>query len=189
MKHTEVPQDLETFLEDFLLSDRVDEEALDYLSAHGFMTALSISPVEVPQVQWMACLLNTEPKWESPEQKQQVEAALLEQLARIDREINEEETLELPCDPVLGKDPDESELRAWSFGFMEAVYLNEPAWFSDNEQEVSELLLPIMLASGLFDDEPEFKAMYKDKELVEDMCCQIPEVVTELYLLMRASAQ
>ncbi len=43
-----------------------------------------------------------------------------------------------------------------------------------------------MLASGLFDDEQEFKDIRKDSKLTEDMCSQIPEVLTELYMIFNA---
>ncbi len=188
MKQNGMPLDSEAFLEEFLLSERVDEEALDFVATHGFLTALAISPEKVSEQQWMESLFNTEPKWQGDSEKQQVHQALQDLRTQIDREINEDEDLNIPCELELGKDPDESALRAWAFGFMEAVFLNEPAWFSDNEQEVSELLLPVMLASGLFDDEAEFREMLRDKALVDDMCLQIPDVMVELYLLMRAQA-
>ena len=64
--------------------------------------------------------------------------------------------------------------------------MDEDRWFVRDEQEVCELLLPIMLASGLFDDEKEFRDIRKDTQLTEDMCSQIPEVLMELYLMFNS---
>lgn len=64
--------------------------------------------------------------------------------------------------------------------------MEEQAWFAKSEDEVSELLLPIMVASGLFDDEPEFADFLKDDELVDSMIEQIPEILTALFLLFNA---
>ncbi len=69
---------------------------------------------------------------------------------------------------------------------LEGHLLDEDRWFQEHEQEVCELLLPLMLASGLFDDEPEFREILKDPKLAEDMCSQIPEVLMELYLMFNS---
>ena len=98
----------------------------------------------------------------------------------IDREFNEEEGFTLSCEEELDN-PDDEALFDWCGGFMEGYFLNEKQWFAENEQEVCELLLPVMLASGLFDDEPEFEDILEDEELTEDMTSQIPEVLMELF--------
>ncbi|MNN78454.1 hypothetical protein D3C81_1950130 [compost metagenome] len=59
-------------------------------------------------------------------------------------------------------------------------------WFEDAEDEVSELLLPIMVGSGLFDEQPEFDEIARDRDLVDDMIDQIPELLTALFLLCQA---
>jgi uncharacterized protein len=69
---------------------------------------------------------------------------------------------------------------------MEGVFLREAAWFEDAEDEVSELLLPIMAVSGLFDDQPEFSDIARDRNMVDDMVEQIPELLTALFLLCNA---
>ncbi|BBI63964.1 hypothetical protein HSBAA_52700 [Vreelandella sulfidaeris] len=43
-------------LDDFLDSDQVDEDALDLISAHGFLVALAVAPSEVsPLSGWLNC--------------------------------------------------------------------------------------------------------------------------------------
>ena len=106
--------------------------------------------------------------------------------ARIARELASDEDLELPCELTLGDEPDYSDLRSWCIGFMEGVFLREEAWFSNDEELVSELLLPVMVASGLFADQPEFAEIHEDEDMVEDMAEHIPQVLTQLFLLFNA---
>ena len=94
--------------------------------------------------------------------------------------------MELPCELEMGDEPDESDLRGWCIGFMEGVFMREEVWFEDSEEEVSELLLPIMVGSGLFDEQPEFSDIAADRDLVEEMVAQIPEILTALYLICHA---
>jgi uncharacterized protein len=97
-----------------------------------------------------------------------------------------DDDLELPCDLDLGEEPDDSDIRGWCIGFMEGVFMREAAWFETAEEEVSELLLPIMVGSGLFDEEAEFADIAKDADLMDDMVEQIPEALTALFLLCQA---
>jgi hypothetical protein len=111
---------------------------------------------------------------------------LLALKAHIARQLASDEEFELPCDLDLGDDPDDSDLRGWCIGFMEGVFLREEAWFETAEDEVSEMLLPIMVGSGLFDEQPEFADIAADANLMDDMIVQIPEALTALYLLCNA---
>ena len=94
--------------------------------------------------------------------------------------------MELPCELDLGEEPDDADLRGWCIGFMEGVFLREGAWFENAEDEVSELLLPIMVGSGLFEDQPEFAEMASNPDLMDEMIEQIPEILTALFLLFNA---
>ncbi len=40
-----------------------------------------------------------------------------------------------------------------------------------------------MVGSGLFDEQPEFSEIAQDRRLVADMMVQIPELLTQLFLL------
>lgn len=170
-------------LRDFLDSDELYEESLDYIAAHGYLTALAICPEKVPEDEWIQDLFAEQPKYESPEQQQDIEGTLVQLLASIERQLASDEEFELPCELSLGEEPDESELRGWCIGFMEGVFLREDVWFEEDEDEVSELLLPIMVISGLFDEQPDFAEVANNYELLEEMSEQIPELLTTLFLL------
>ncbi|WXL27307.1 YecA family protein [Ectopseudomonas mendocina] len=173
-------------LQAFLDADELHEEALDYIAAHGYLTALSICPEKVPEREWIDALFSETPKYRDDAQREEIEGTLIQLQAHIARQLASDDDPEVPCDLDLGDDPDESELRGWCIGFMEGVFLREAVWFDDAEDEVSELLLPIMVGSGLFDEQPEFADIARDRDLVDSMVDQIPDVLTALFLLCNA---
>lgn len=173
-------------LQAFLDADELHDEALDYVAAHGYLTALSICPEQVSEREWIDALFSEAPHYRSDAEREEIEATLIHLKAHINRQLAADEDLELPCDLELGEEPDESDIRGWCIGFMEGVFLREAAWFDNAEDEVSELLLPIMVGSGLFDEQPEFADIAADRNLMEDMVEQIPELLTALFLLCNA---
>ena len=162
-----------------------NDGTLDYHGLHGFLTALTIRPAGLSEQD------RNEQIFDEPISLPDATARELNRLIAamqtdIDRGFNnEEEGFTLSCEAEL-EDHDDEALARWCTGFMVAHFVNEQDWFVSDEQEVCELLLPVMLASGLFDDEPEFQQMRKDGKLTEDMCSQIPEVLMELYLMFNA---
>jgi len=169
-------------LEAFIFSDAVSEEALDYIGIHGLLLALAICPEAIPSAEWLEVIFDGVPGYADDAQKQQIEGMLLREFAALTEELNQEEPPELPCDLVL--DDEDQLLQAWAQAFMEGVFMRETLWFSQREEEVAELLLPMMLASELFDD-PELVQMQKDRTLCQQLCEEIPELLTDLYLFFR----
>jgi uncharacterized protein len=178
-----------TRLQAFLDADELHDEALDYVAAHGYLTALSICPEQVPEREWIDALFAEPPHYRSDAEREEIEATLIHLKAHITRQLGADEDLQLPCELELGEVPDDSDIRGWCIGFMEGVFLREEVWFGDAEEEVSELLLPIMVGSGLFDDQPEFVEIAADPDLMADMVEQIPELLTALYLLCNAPVE
>jgi uncharacterized protein len=175
-----------TRLQVFLDADELHEEALDYVAAQGYLTALSMLTKPVPEREWIDALFAEEPNYADAAEREAIETTLVQLQAHIARQLASDEEFELPCDLDLGEDPDDSELRGWCIGFMEGVFLREEAWFETAEDEVSEMLLPIMVGSGLFDEQPEFADIASNADLQQDMVVQIPEALTALFLLHQA---
>lgn len=173
-------------LQAFLDADELHEEALDYVAAHGYLTALSICPQPVPEREWIDALFAEPPHYRSDAEREEIENSLIQLKALIARQLASDEDMELPCELDLGETPDDSDLRGWCIGFMEGVFLRESVWFEDAEDEVSELLLPIMVGSGLFDEQPDFAEIAADPDLADSIVEQIPELLTALYLLCQA---
>ncbi|OED40801.1 hypothetical protein ACH42_15640 [Endozoicomonas sp. (ex Bugula neritina AB1)] len=177
--------DLRSSLETLLEQYAIDEGTLDYHGIHGFITALTICPVELTQEETFEAIFDGTPKIPDAD-KAKLDELLAHVVMGIDLSFNnEDEGFVLSCEEELD-DHDDDALANWAIGFMVAHLLDEDSWFVQNEQEVCELILPIMLASGLFDEETEFKEIRKDTKLTEDMCSQIPEVLMELYLMFNS---
>ncbi|QFU00590.1 hypothetical protein FIU83_02925 [Halomonas sp. THAF5a] len=173
-------------LDDFLDSERVDADALDLIGAHGFLVALAVAPRDVPAATWVAELFHGEPTFEDDAEREAV-LGLLERLRANAIEVLEGGGLpELPFELELGElAPEETPIGDWCAGFMEGVFLDEAAWFDDDEEAAATLLLPFMLLSGLFEDEPDMAELAGDGARLESLVAQLPELVLDLYLHYR----
>lgn len=175
-------------LEEFLYSDHVSEDSLDLIGAHGLFCALNISPNPLEESDLQTLLFDTEPKWASEDQKQAITALLNRLYAEIGANLYSDGEIELPCELSLDpeEDDDISPLAWWSQAFMEGVFTQEDAWFNKGtEQDVAEMLLPIMVASDLF-DEDDINKIRNDEKLCAEMCGQIPELLIDLFLYFHA---
>lgn len=191
MQETPLPQPLLdddelARLDDFLDSEQVDADALDLISAHGFLVALAVAPRDVAQATWLAELFHGEPKFIDEDERNEI-FTLLERLKRNAIEALEHGYLpELPFELELGDiHPEETPIGDWCAGFMEGVFLDESAWFEGSEEHAASLLLPFMALSGLFDDEPDMAELSGDPVQAERLVQQLPELVLDLYLLYR----
>ncbi len=172
-------------LEQFFSSDLLPEDALDLMESHGFLTAINISPSQTDEPEWLSELFGVDSSDEL--NHPDVQKALCQLKAQIHRTLYSDSQLQLPCELDPGNDPEESDIRAWCVGFLAGHFLNEESWYERDEQLASELLLPLFVISGLFEEESEeFAEMARDANLVEDMCHQLPQVLTELYLHYQA---
>ncbi|MGI1668894.1 MAG: YecA family protein [Neptuniibacter sp.] len=175
-------------LEEFLYSDHVSEDSLDLIGAHGLFCALNISPNPLEESDLQTLLFDSEPKWASDDQKQTITALLNRLYAEIGTNLYSDGEIELPCELSLDpeEDDDISPLAWWSQAFMEGVFTQEEAWFNKGtEQDVAEMLLPIMVASDLF-DEADINKIRDDEKLCAEMCAQIPELLIDLFLYFHA---
>ncbi|MGY4877251.1 YecA family protein [Vreelandella aquamarina] len=173
-------------LDEFLDSDKVDEDALDLISAHGFMVALAVAPSELPASHWLAELFQGEPRYQDDAERDDM-IDLLSRLRLNAMAVLEQGGLpELPFELTLGGLPaEETPIGDWCAGFMEGVFCDESAWFADDEEAAATLLLPFMLLSGLFEDEPDMAELAGDIERQEALVVQLPELVLDLYLNYR----
>lgn len=181
MSFTMNPNTLQSFLD-----QDTHEEMMTYIQAHGYITALCICPTLIPENEWLDILFGENPQFNSDDQRQEIERALIGLKAQVLRSLSSEEEVNLPCNLDPGEELEDSEIHAWCIGFMEGVFLCEDIWFAKSEEEVSELLLPIMVGSKLFEEQPEFADVMDDQDLVADMLEHIPDAITALYLLCNA---
>lgn len=78
----------------------------------------------------------------------------------------------------------ESSLGDWSVGFVDAMFLNEEAWFTEEfEEQLVDLTLPIMVFSGIDEEDPQMESFRRNGQLMDELAEEIPENLNELYLM------
>ncbi|WP_425641037.1 YecA family protein [Marinomonas gallaica] len=177
-------------LENFLDSDSVHEDCQNFVMAHGFLTALSISTEAPAASQWLPIVFEETPNFTSDKEQKHIENLFTRLFGDIQKELESEDDFLVPCEIEVSSNPNElSELEEWASGFMEGVFFTERHWFeTDKEEEIAELLLPFMVASGLFEDE-EVQQIRESEKLTQSCIDQIPQLVTDLFLALRTEPE
>lgn len=161
-----------------LLDEFASEDTLDYAATHGLVCAIVAGP-DVDEEAWLTTVFDGEPVFPEAGQAERCVELLRQLHADIAHRFYGNERIRLPC-PLR---PGHERLESWSVGFMEGVFLNEPDWLGDDaDAEVAHLLLPVMVESDLI-DMPETQEIRRNRTLREAMVKELPENLTDLYLL------
>lgn len=173
-------------LDDYLASERLGEETPDVIGVHGYLVALAVAPRAIPPQQWIAELFEGEPPFDSEAERNDI-LGLMERLKSNAGAILERGGwIELPFDTELDEDGDTAAaIEDWCTGFMQGVFLDEAAWFGQDEAHVAALLLPFMALSGLFEEEPEIVELAGNDQQFAALATQLPELALDLYLHFR----
>ena len=175
-------------LDAYLLSENVHEEALDYIALHGYLCALAISPIPLPENEWLEQVMAEKPVLENSAERHEMLNLIRQEFAFLRECLESDQDIDLPCDLTLELDQeDDCLLEYWAQGFMGLIFSQEDAWFSQQEEDVAECLLPFMLAAKLDEDE-ELEELRLQPEFCQQLCEQIPELLQDLYLLFRVPA-
>ena len=141
-------------LDAYLLSDKVQEEALDYIALHGYLCALAISPAPMSEHDWLEQVMAEKPVLEDSAERHEMLNLIRQEFAFLQECLESDQDIDLPCDLTLELDQeDDCLLEYWAQGFMELIFSQEDVWFSEQEEDVAECLLPFMLAAKLDEDE------------------------------------
>ena len=173
-------------LQSFLDSD-ANEHGLDSVATHGFLTATIVGK---PLPNWLSLLFEGQDSKVSAE----VKAAIKEWRAELVEDLHSEEGIALPLE--IDEDSGEmdfspeSELTAWSIGFVDAMYGDENVdWFSDEDssEDVAMLTLPMMVFSGIDtvdgEEDEDLAAIRRDDDALAQMANSIEGNLSELFLL------
>ena len=162
-----------------LLSDYLDgdqnEYGLDFAATHGFLCAIAVGP---QFDRWLNELFEGNQK--------SVPTAIIEQiniwLDQIRQNLANEEGIEFPFE--IEEADTESSLGDWSVGFVDAMFLNEDAWFTpEHEEQLVDLTLPIIVFSGIDEEDPQMESFRRNGQLMDELAEEIPENLNELYLM------
>jgi uncharacterized protein len=161
------------------LDSEINEFGLDFAATHGFLCATVVGP-ELKG--WCKHLFD--------EHEKDIPKEILEQidLWRDDilQTLLSEEHIGFPVE--IEEVSVDSSLGDWSVGFVDALFLNDEAWFElAEEEDVIMLTLPMMVFSGI-EGEQDLEDVRKNPDLMEEMAEEIPENLTKLFLLYHAPA-
>ncbi|OEY67144.1 YecA family protein [Marinobacter sp. X15-166B] len=168
-------------LEDVLFAAPWGDDALDFFGLHGVVCASVVGPVSqsVDEIFQLATGVEELPASGTPAAFAQAVERLRKHLAGS---LDLGQPLQLP-EPEDG-DPMHA-LENWCAGFIDAFMEHESEWLTVSEQEIGELLVPMLTLSGLFEDE-DFQKVRDSARLSATMADAIPDALTDLYLLYHA---
>ena len=170
-------------LADWLEDDKRAEDCLDIHGLHGYLTALAVCG-ETLSDDWLAEALD-QSLHDLPESEAQWFADQCVSLhGLIATELYSDDGVALTFEPTA--DWQDSPQQLWAEAFMEVVFSLPEHFQHDQEDSLATLLLPIEVASGLFADEADYQPIYRQPKLVRQMVNDLPEVLTDLYLLLQA---
>ena len=171
------------------LDNQESQYVLDSVAMHGFLTSTVIGP-NLPN--WLDALFE--------EQTSKIPENVIDGVKRwrkaIMDELKNETPIALPFNEDAGNAEaevdfsDESDLVAWSIGFVDAMYADEASDWLENEEnadDVAVLTLPMIVLSGIDDEDPELVQMRNDNDKMAQMANSIEGNLTELFLLFHTN--
>ncbi len=161
-------------LGEFLDGDQ-NEFGLDFAATHGFLCAIAVGP---QFDRWLEELF----EGNHAKAPKEIVAQIKLWLEDIRQKLANEEGIEFPFE--VEEADVESSLGDWSVGFVDAMFLNEEAWFApEYEDQVVDLTLPMMVFSGIDDEDPQMESFRRNGQLMDEIAEEIPENLNEIYLM------
>ncbi|SDB89946.1 YecA/YgfB family protein [Acinetobacter boissieri] len=157
------------------LDGETNEHGLDFAATHGFLTAIAVGPAFD---RWLAELFDGK---QTAVPKDIVAQTKL-WLDDIRQDLANEDGISFPFE--VEEADTESSLGDWAVGFVDAMFLNEDAWFAPEfEEQLVDLTLPIMVFSGIDDEDPQMESFRRNGQLMDELAEEIPDNLNELYLM------
>ena len=133
-------------LEQLLVSDIFQEEAMPLDMLQGLFCAVGSAPDLIPPSSWLAVALGGNPAYETADQARVILDLVMRLYSQTLLDLDEGTGITLY---VFPDDEGEDDLATWCEGYLEGVVLSEADWYELGEPEkVEELLFPFMLLSG-----------------------------------------
>ncbi len=171
------------------LDNQESQYVLDSVATHGFLTATVIGR---PLPNWIDALFEGNAS--------KVPENVVDGIHRWRKVIMDELKNETPITLPFGENADneevavdfsdESDIVAWSIGFVDAMYGDDASdWFEneDTSDDVAVLTLPMIVLSGIDDEDPELTQMRADQDKLAQMANSIEGNLTELFLLFHTN--
>lgn len=163
-------------LNDFLAQQ---SDAFSWVETHGLMCAIAVGPT--PTEGWQQAIF-LEDGLSMPADIATVMVKFSERLAS---DLGASDGITLPCRLDPYEENENADLASWCTGFMAGVYSSEADWYDANEEDVANLLLPVVLISGLEEDEA-LDELWENTQLTRQMAVGLPDLLEELFLHFHA---
>lgn len=161
-------------LDEFLLSDACEEDALSIDEAHGYLTALVVTPNPPADDQWQTAIWG-EPAFADESQKQHMTSLL----KRLFNEVLTTLQTRRDFEPLVIETEEEGETveayEGWCFGFMHGVEQQQELWDQLPQNEQS-LVAPMAQLALLYSEEADM-----DEDEYDDWVELLPGAVMGLY--------
>lgn len=160
------------------------KNALTWVETHGLLCAIAVGPEPIADWQQLIYLDNRDVDVSS-DTAAVIDTTLAQLSERISSDIMAGNGLTLPCRLDPYEDNDGSDLAAWCAGFLTGVLSQESVWHQDNEAAAANLLLPIVLISGL-DEDDMLDQLWDNTALVRKMALGMTDLLEEIFLHFHA---
>ena len=182
-------------LDQFLLSDSSDDDAMTMDTLHGFLTAIAIGPETIMPSEWMPKIWGEEPN-SAPRFKNNKEAEQITGL--ISRFMNEVlvtfEVAPKEFEPLFCEIEQDGQMlmdaEAWCWGFWEGMELRKGSWDPIWESDLAPLMRPIYLLGADEIEETELAEVdtpVKGHKLAQEIEANLP-AIHRFWVPLRKSA-
>lgn len=144
-------------LDTLLASEVFHDEAMSVVELQGLLCAIVSGPEPIAPSRWVPFVLGDNPDYPSEEYKQEISALLMRFQAEQLRALSEGIA---PALVLADHDPEAlaDSYVAWAGAYLDGMELCEDEWFAhtasdEDEDELSDLLLPIDILSGLAEEQ------------------------------------
>ena len=133
----------------FLMSDATPQSVMMLDTTHGYLTALAICPVQLPQAIWLPFVWSDDgserPQFMSAQQEERIGSFIRRMFESVAMEVgNPLEPFEPVVSLVRHGDKTFRDGRQWAIGFMEGVSLQRAEWSFLDSHMGQEILGPIL---------------------------------------------
>ncbi len=171
-------QDSRQQLFNFLDSD-ANESGLNSIATHGFLTATVVGR---PLNNWLEVLFDGQ----LSNIDETIQLALIHWQQELVVQLKNEQPIELPLHDDTVDFSMDSDIASWAIGFIDAMYAESADdWFDnpDSEDDVAMLTLPMIVLSGIDEEDETLQELRSDEDMLAQMANSIEPNLTELFLL------
>jgi uncharacterized protein len=132
-------------LERYLTAPERIDSTLPVDSAQGLFAAVACAPAPIPEERWMQAILGAAPRFDTPEESEEIAGLLQRFQEETARQLNEGEGFDF----ILYGPEGAEDLATWCDGFLAGVDLSDPPWAdAADADDLHDILFPFLALTG-----------------------------------------